>query len=1185
MNFIADYIVPKFFDWISEKAQNNVNFKKIVSHISPETHSDSLNQLLVTAYNGIRSNSAIEPLSDTDIEQCIQDNTNLLFEWVTSTDDVIPFNSDNIVYFNIDLKKQIDTVLKVFFHQILANRNNYPTLQILQINNLLTMLDKKVDTYHLVQTAMLQQVISQLNNNDIVYDGDLKTIEELVESRHFSEARTLAKSIEGKIDKTKHSEEAEKLYLLFVNSYLLDLGNQAESLQYFDRLLIHTTDPNKKQERIILQHILEKNYAIAQEKLNKIFSSADYSSLSSVFFDLQINVYLFQSEYQNAETFTDHNKIYIKKHQLWMAAIYIAEKNFQKAYDYLQSENGFFNSEEYDIVKCKIDILSNHFFSSTSVSPNLTELNKAKNLLQDIDELIELSYEDWQSKSYFHSIKGLFYSILNDFHQAGIEHEIALQLDANNYTSLRNYPFIYFDPENNDKTEKSIIYIKKYLDAFPNDIGAVNLLYIMQTIINPREAIALIENYSGDISGIKSLLIEAYDRLYEFDMAENIIQAKLSTTNICFNDYFYAAVHYERINQLDVAIIHITNALSIASQNFEREQAMYKLLRYTCFLNKTDLYSSTLQILEREYSRDYILIKYQEEYFRIILSLHQYDKCINACQYLRLHNMANNITTDYEFSCYFNTQNYQDAINVLTFFNTIPCHLLKQIAQCYTVLDETEKARSFFRTLPTPESAEDFIQLAKSYFYIRDNANALQVISEGYKIYPKNQIIMEIFIQYGMASGVRTENKELAALIGQCFQNYVNADFPHKILTQIELPKELTKETLQETLGKYIPAENTEERINAMSNSRFPITFYKHIVSKNTFWIYEWITHNIEHNVWCANGTIQDQIEEKAISSDLSIYIDIVSLLTLEKIGLLEQAFCFFKEIKIPNSVFQEIVLFNNETSSPMGDHGVLYRNNNDQFQFSEITNSDLLPIRAKCDNIRSIIKNRPNVRIVGEPITKKLVPPLKLQKLLDLIQLELDKQILLYSYLDDSCSLIDNSTIRLLMNSIDGNNRSFGTTSFLVYLMKRGIITKNRYYNSLEILLLSNYAIITIEADFLMFIIHKYGYVISSSFSRIIETLFSSIYDQSSVFVVLNTTFSDIWNEDIPTPIKENISGYILELLRKVYNVHNTILFLALVAKSLHNSRTLKEFALFANAYINTISPKPSFDYEHNTT
>jgi hypothetical protein len=209
--FVLNYLVTKFFDWITDNALKIPKFIEIKKNILIQGQNNDVKELLSISLENARKNAKIKLIPAEKIESSLKENMNLIFDWIiVSPRSNISFASysDKIIYDGED--HQLDVFYNSLFYQVQAYKNNYPSLQNLIILDKLDDINDKI-TSNFELTRENTRILNIILQNT-VYTGEFKEIEEKIQLRQFIEARAVLASLERKILGKNNVEEMEKYY-------------------------------------------------------------------------------------------------------------------------------------------------------------------------------------------------------------------------------------------------------------------------------------------------------------------------------------------------------------------------------------------------------------------------------------------------------------------------------------------------------------------------------------------------------------------------------------------------------------------------------------------------------------------------------------------------------------------------------------------------------------------------------------------------------------------------------------------------------------------------------------------------------------------------------------------------------------------------------------------------------------
>jgi len=571
MEVLSDYLSGKIIQWLEEKIKENPLYQKLTGNILIVSSNNlELNKLLGESIKNARTNSIVASLKYDEIIESIDKNIDIISECIVFSKDHLSLSNllSRIKYINYNEEhyKQIETFYKSLFEQIQNKKQNYPTLQNIQIQNELGYIREEINSGFSCNNVKLDQIISVLSvtgYKPLNYNDELNEIENKIKNREFTLARETAFAFEKKIIENKNQEEMEKLYALIINSYLFEGGNQERSLEYFERLIANTTDDKKKKSRYILQQIISRNFQNAQMELIKIFRDAKYAETDSSFYENQINLYFLSENFSDGYDFIVSNKDKIENYLYYLALMLIQQCKFEDANNLWQNHKEFFNKQEFEIQEIKVLIRSHALLLELRKTTTIDILNELEEVSNEIRILIGKAGDCKMKTSYLHSVNAIILAALSKKEIAKEEYEKALELDPNNYNVFKNFPYLLLDSGEN--IVKALELIQKYREKYPTSLDDEIIYYSILTEINPKK---VIEEISAKIDvkiEIYIYLIYALDKTYQHQTAESYLKSILEKYDN-FSVHFCAGYHYLSINKHDIATESFMKAHSLCKK-------------------------------------------------------------------------------------------------------------------------------------------------------------------------------------------------------------------------------------------------------------------------------------------------------------------------------------------------------------------------------------------------------------------------------------------------------------------------------------------------------------------------------------------------------------------------------------------------------------------------------------------
>lgn len=1139
MGFLADYLSEKIIKCLEDKIKENPFYQKLTGNISIfSSHNSELNLLLEKSIKIAKANKIVAVLQDNDIIISIDKNIDIISECIVLPKDHLPLSNflirlkyDND---NEEHRKQIETFYKSLYEQIHNNKQNYATLQNIQILNELDNIKEELKGGFSNIDAKLDHLISLNTITDyekLSYNSELNVVENKIKSREFTTAREIALSLEEKINKNNKPEEIEKLYALIINTFLLEGGNQERAFVYFDNLIAHTQNDKKKKARMILRLIIGKDFQNAQTELDTIFQANDNEEIDSFFYENQINLYFLSGNFNAGYKFINDNKKLIKDYQYFLALMLVQQRNFAEANIFLEENKDFFNSTEFEIQEIKILIRSHTLLEELRKMTSIEIINELKILSDEIKTVITNAGDCKTKISYLHSVNAIILAAIFEKEEAKIEYEKALELDPNNHNVHKNYPYLLLD--NLEDIDRALSLIQKYLEKYPDSIDDKVLYYSILTEVNPKKVIDEILGKKDIEIQLKIYLVYALDKINRHTEAEVYLNEMLEKYENSFSTYFCAGFHYATVNKPNLAIELFMKAYPFCKNETHYDSVFYYLLRIVCSEHYLDKMVIIKDWLETRYNREIILLKYPQYYIHILLVLNDYETCIQCCNELRKNGISSDYIAFAEFTCYYNTKNFQNVKQVLE-ENRIkyPNEILIRFAYSCANVGDYDLTKEILKKTKKPESKEEYITLSSLLFSIKEYQDSLKTIHEAYQIYPNERNIQEFFINLVFGHHIPIHTEDISNSFGNCLQSYRIANYDNKIFQEISIPTNADGEDILKLISEKFPQNyDIDKQIELINRKHLPISLYKLIFRKNYFSIHDMVTHSSSIPIWCTEqfGNDLDCIQISPV------YIDLSSLITIELLGLLDVIKSLFPKIYFTQSVLDEILRFDNELSEPFCDHVIIHYGKHDNLIVRKHHEDIINDMRNRINKLKSFVLSGANIQVIGTVLSPKRVIENRINDFFANFKNTdaSESDTLCFSYLDDCQAMIESVALRAAFNSFQNSPMGFGIDSLLKYLLEKSIISEEKYFTSLTSLVENNYRQISISVKHLLFTIKYEGYAILQKHNKLFDIFASSEFDIMNTVKMLAYLLNCIWNDMTPsTPKKGEWSDYLLGII-----------------------------------------------------
>ena len=526
--------------------------------------------------------------------------------------------------------------------------------------------------------------------------------------------------------------------------------------------------------------------------------------------------------------------------------------------------------------------------------------------------------------------------------------------------------------------------------------------------------------------------------------------------------------------------------------------------------------------LEDRYNRVILLFKYPQYYVHILLVQNDYEICIDCCNHLRENGISEDYIAYAEFTCYYNTKNFQKVMDVLD-GNRIKYsdEILIRMAYSCASIGEYELAKDILLKLKKPKTKEEYITLARLFFSIKEYYSSLTTISDAYLKFPDDRSIQEYFIDLVYCHHIQPQSNNIANSFGNCLRAYRMADYNNKILQEISVPKDASGEDILKLISKHLPNDNDiDRRVETIYAHRLPISWYKSIFRKSLFSIHNMVIHSRNSQIWCT-----EQFGKDINSIRLEpVYIDLSSLITIDLLGLLSTIKKVFPKIYFTQSVVNEILSFDNELCEPYCDHVLLNYGKKDDF-FTKRSNSEIITdMKNQIERIKSFVLSSDNIEIIGTVLSPRRSIIKHIDEFLsNYINVDIsESDTMRFGYIADCQVIIESVALRAAFNSFQNSPLAFGIDSLLLFLFEKKLITEDKYFLLLTELIENNYKRIAVSVKHMFFIIRYEGYSILEKHNKLFDIFASQDLNFENVKVLLANLLTYIWNDIAPSNKKK---------------------------------------------------------------
>ena len=1007
----------------------------------------------------------------------------------------------------------------------MANRLSYPEIVGLQTKN-------RVDELHDGQKNILgnqETLLAKMEDlaakvsPDWTFTNELQRINEYLDKGEIYTGRDIALSLEQKIEQKGKETEKEEYYRLVVKSFLLDIPNQKEAAPYYEKLLSHSTDPFRKILRKITYKILTDDFKDAEKQLDFELGLEHSQDDKDKLIELKLNV-------MNAQKKRDELNLYIESlngifgdYLIWEIESLLYKSHYDEAKKLINENYDYFSKDSFRIKKAKFEAYLSFY---TSQWRNGVEIEKCfqelRALISFADQLIEESGERTFEKGSYLCQKAYIYSDLGEIGKSEEIYNLAAQEDPDNYLLLRNFPLLLIQFEEKEKHRYATDLLEKFLRIYESE-PLVRFHYYNSLLLSDIDrAISELENFKEEFIEIEILLVQAYTKKFNTTKAKDILQ-KLEKKYPENSLILYTKGYLNRIlNDYDSALVNYEQAYKLGIEEPYKMMMLGEIVGIS--LNKGEKYffNKAIALLEESYSNDFIVVNFPEKYTSALIGVEKYTESLLVIRKIRELNSITSGLIRKEAFCFYATLNFELAISGYTDIieqGEVTREDLYHLSQCYISLGESEKAREIIPRLPIPKNADDFFSQAIFSLRIGDKQNAVKKIIQGFEKYSHDQKIMELFITLVFSHNVALTESE-QKIFHQCLSDYEKSPFDRKVLYSIKMPKEISADKmdslLTEAMKKFTGGRepiNIEKSINVIQKSKLPISLLKRVMNLNHLLLWNNTVKSVDQKIWTEHP---DSKYDLSVELPRSVYIDLTSIITLDHLGILNDLLTIFDEIRITQSILDELLVL--------------------KAQQEEITGKikEYEPIYTKCDRILSFFKNNTGiVKIVGQPLHNNRPDSQIVELIKKNPELRYDLEPIASSYKENLPAIISNSTIRQFSSKEEDSSSCIGIYEIIIKIVLKNKWKQVLIYDFISELIVLNYGYFKLDHIFFFYLIKKEGYKIDKRIEKIFSLLSDAFYNDQYIYKISLLLLGSIWLEVMSVDIKKKWHNFIIDILK----------------------------------------------------
>jgi tetratricopeptide (TPR) repeat protein len=258
-------------------------------------------------------------------------------------------------------------------------------------------------------------------------------------------------------------------------------------------------------------------------------------------------------------------------------------------------------------------------------------------------------------------------------------------------------------------------------------------------------------------------------------------------------------------------------------------------------------------------------------------------------------------------------------------------------------------------------------------------------------------------------------------------------------------------------------------------------------------------------------GSPEDADQEiKLITTPDEIVVDISALLTLQYLDLNDMLTAKFKKIFAPQSVLDEITTTINRNYIGVKTSGALWKDEGAYFKH-EANTETLEAGKLFLENLRSFLKAHATVVPVAEALE---VGKQRYDNLKGLIG-ESSIAACLVARGRNLPLYADDQGLSSLAKT-EWGVQSAWTQSMLRMFFQSGLIDRERYFDAIRKLALANYTFVSIDSDFVMWVLRRNRMSITPEVEKVLQLLVGPDCNEDSAVLLLSEVTRQIWLDGV---------------------------------------------------------------------
>lgn len=1140
--FFITEICSSLFTVVKNKIKEKSFYLTTLNATNINTVNKDFKEIIKETFRATGKKVKIPFYRKRELKKIIIENVDILFDWLNK--EPYPFFDEKQFICSTNIKKEIIEFLRELHCQIKYKRDSYQSFATNQLKCLEnTNTDRVIDKLDIIQNTI--NGIKNINeagpiHKSWIISSQLNKVDSLLKERKYKSAETILDSISDLVPDLL-IEEKERYYELYTNIYFADQNNQANAIPYLEKLINHTSDSTKKEQRKILLLCLKKEYEQALLLIDRQLKEA--SSNRDILLGFKINILLLEGKTEEANIFIETIKGKFTKYNYWKPQILAFLGKYAKAEEFIRTNN-ILGDNNFDLKVLNIQVVSFKYTTQYHYQGlNIAWTDDINETIKEGESLIKEVGDNIHHKETLLVSLAFLYKLLNANNKVLELYMQLASMDSHEPNFLRNYPLSLLQF---NKEKEAIIWFRKYFAFYQNDIPIQELYFQCLIKVDVRQAIDELEiiPISDKTIRIKSKLVVAYIKNFEIKKAEMLF--KQLDDQYPNNPYILMTKAEYLLNKNKKV-----DARNLFKEIFEKvsdELDKIILLNRILFLDINSKFVNNYQedvALLDTLPNDYeMLASFGEQYVFLLVYNGNLQKANATIIKIRKYKLLTPNILRNEILCYFNSQNYKKVLSLLeelqTYENLSPADNLLFLRACFA-LGDTQTFKEKSDSITEPETEQDYIILHQQLYRLGLRDKDIEFAHKGYKKFPQSTVLKENFFDSILGGSFNSLSEEIQKDAIKCRDEYFKTDAPEKRYKMIRIPQNSSPGDILEALNAAIPSREAINYKEIIDSNKCHISLIT-LRGYNYFDIWQSARYIDDFPIFYNIGDGKTLLYENEIAKAEEVVIDLPTLVTTASLEIIEMLPKIYKKIIISQQTIQEIenILLTENNLLLSNSYHCYFSLNNQKQPTHSIPWEEVFVLAKK---IKRFTMNN-CVEIVGRQLAPVNQLPSHLVKLFEKANF-IEYESIRYSYETHIPIALENCYYRVLLQKDKNAAGSFCIDSILNRLVVEKVVSGAMFIKCLCTLLKYNYQFVNINWYSCFYALDYHNYEESDEINIFMNALANKeIYNSNWTISQLSILMVAIWNKDISVEKKVLWSEKIFEVYSNRGDVLNNVFF-----------------------------------------